>query len=645
MNDEERIERFNQELDRLLRENGAPGRVELPEDLPEEDRQALQLARRLKAVDFSKDSRQRQALYRRLLERSGEGSRQRSRGGRWLEALRGTGQAAAWGTLALLLVVLLSWTIRNLVPVPEPAATELPAAKEPVETAIENRFRSDRFHLEATLPAGWEALEGTQLLGGDFVGLVGFNSWGEAGFWATLPESGQTVLAQIPADGAYLVFGFQGGEVPAEDYGPEHVAQDLPDIPGVENCRETGDPPGITRTHFYKWGRLLRVDLYCGPQVSAETAGLVQALLDSWSFDLVPAGDAAWAAQAARQLLPAEVDPPAFPLFMTSLLEEGAGSLSSWKADIRRVTQAEILAGEVVSVTFRYQWQAPVNIGEAQDCPAETCHWWRFEAWPDGQIGLVEEGGAALPVAGEQASAEQPAPRRQPARRWPTSPSDSLPEWENTDQIRARFSESFRRWDTLWADVLITTASGDQETVLHEQIWIDQPDRSLWLSGLATGQPQQIRLLTPERTVLYQFGSEDRSPREIKDRRLAPTPLYKALLPAWGLSRRDGEFSAVEYLEGQDPAAILDRDTVVVDYTNIERRLSDRFWVDAATGVILQWVHFPARDPVSGEEETFLGIVVTDIEFNVEFPNDLFDPALNPPRTFAEDYRLDRTEP
>ena len=71
--------------------------------------------------------------------------------------------------------------------------------------------------------------------------------------------------------------------------------------------------------------------------------------------------------------------------------------------------------------------------------------------------------------------------------------------------------------------------------------WIDQPDRSLWLSGLATGEPQQVRLVTPERTLLHRFGPEDRFPREVKDRRLAPSPLYKALLPAWGLARRDGE--------------------------------------------------------------------------------------------------------
>lgn len=45
-------------------------------------------------------------------------------------------------------------------------------------------LRSNVNHLEVDLPAGWAASEGPELLARPFSGLVAFNSWGQAGFWA-----------------------------------------------------------------------------------------------------------------------------------------------------------------------------------------------------------------------------------------------------------------------------------------------------------------------------------------------------------------------------------------------------------------------------------------------------------------------------
>jgi hypothetical protein len=45
-------------------------------------------------------------------------------------------------------------------------------------------------------------------------------------------------------------------------------------------------------------------------------------------------------------------------------------------------------------ITFTYRWEASLGAASANECPPGRCHWWRFEAQPDGEIVLAEEGGA-----------------------------------------------------------------------------------------------------------------------------------------------------------------------------------------------------------------------------------------------------------
>ena len=63
--DDRRIDRFNQELESILRGHLAEGTGLSPEDLP-----ALELADRLARMDFSSQSRVRLSLRRHLVERS-----------------------------------------------------------------------------------------------------------------------------------------------------------------------------------------------------------------------------------------------------------------------------------------------------------------------------------------------------------------------------------------------------------------------------------------------------------------------------------------------------------------------------------------------------------------------------------------------
>lgn len=257
-----------------------------------------------------------------------------------------------------------------------PAATPAPAL-----------FRSEEHHLTVALPTGWAAGEGPRLLAKPFEGLVAFNSWGEPGFWAPWVETPtaegrsyrydrESVLGQIPDGGAYVVLiQVWGPAAGMEPYGPEYAREDL------------GGLSLGTEADFWKWGRRLRLEVYRHPAMSAETAAALDALLASWRFDRVPAGDPGWAILEARGLLPPEADPLAFPL------RDGR---SVWQETAVRSAQAEVVEG-TVAVTFTYRWDTPTVGAIPDDCPPDRCHWWRIEARPSGEVVLVQESGATLP--------------------------------------------------------------------------------------------------------------------------------------------------------------------------------------------------------------------------------------------------------
>ena len=294
----------------------------------------------------------------------------------------------------MILLLIAVGTLVACTPSIEPTTPTVAPTQTVALTQSVGPFRSDRFHLQVTLPAGWAAVEGPESLARPFTGLVAFNSWNAPGFWAREVTTGNTstyspdsVLRQMPGDGAYVVLiHLSGGPpLPAEQYGPEYEREDLGDLWKEQDCRR-----GATYFDFFKWGRVLRLEVYCKPNASDETAAAVNALLAGWRFDSVPVGDIGWAVVEARQLLPASVEPAKFPI-----LGDGPSQSLAGEGSLVRLTQAEV-QGQTVIVTFRYRWDEPLAGSDADDCPLERCHWWKIEARSSGEVVLVEEGGAAF---------------------------------------------------------------------------------------------------------------------------------------------------------------------------------------------------------------------------------------------------------
>lgn len=249
------------------------------------------------------------------------------------------------------------------------------------------------------LPPGWSAAEGPEYLARPFTGLVAFNTWGEAGFWAPAVTTGnsstyspQSVLSQIPNGGAYIVLVHLSGGPPMspEAYGPEYEQDDLSGLWTEKDCQTAG----ATRLSFFKWGRTLILEIYCNSDVSDATTAAVNAVLASWRFDHTPVGDVGWAVVKARALLPSFVEPSKFPILTARSPSEGPTQSTAQSGIAVRTTDVQI-QGETVVVKFNYCWgESPLR---ADSAPEEQCHQWRYEAGPTGVVVLVEEGGVALP--------------------------------------------------------------------------------------------------------------------------------------------------------------------------------------------------------------------------------------------------------
>jgi hypothetical protein len=218
------------------------------------------------------------------------------------------------------------------------------------------------------------------------------------------------VLSQVPDGEAYAIL-IYGASLPARggaEYGPEHEREDLIEQWEPRDCREAG---GAAWVSFDRWGRLFRLEVYCHPNASDLTATAVDDVIASWRFDRAFAGDPGWASAQARLLLPRAVHPEDFPVLAGEFGGEGPLRASVEGRTAARITEAEIQGGTVL-VTFSLRHDDLPPVGNGDECPPERCHWWRFEARPDGDVALVEEGGAALsllPIEGTQSQYADPA--------------------------------------------------------------------------------------------------------------------------------------------------------------------------------------------------------------------------------------------
>ncbi|MBN2074274.1 MAG: hypothetical protein JW762_01860 [Dehalococcoidales bacterium] len=250
-------------------------------------------------------------------------------------------------------------------------------------------YYSDQAYLTVDLPINWAVTEGYEYLTKSLEGIVAFNSWNQTDFWAKEVQTGNTVRYslytvrdQVPDGGAYVVLSRVWGPPLSPDHFPDEYASNS--LESLLDWYDISEYIGGQYLLFFKWGRYMRVDIWCNEHASNATLNELKVLLESWHFDKIPAGDIEWAALQARELLPESVEPK---MFLTRAGRYGP-----------RYTEAEVDDDEIVHIRFIYTWN---QITLPRPIPADyqfnSAHWWTIDVLPDGSVVLTGEGGAALP--------------------------------------------------------------------------------------------------------------------------------------------------------------------------------------------------------------------------------------------------------
>lgn len=216
-----------------------------------------------------------------------------------------------------------------------------------------------------------------------------------------------------------------------------------------------------------------------------------------------------------------------------------------------------------------------------------------------------------LPAAGADVPAQELAFAPTQAQ----TPATALPGLVDGEALRQRMLFSHATWKTAWADGWVVFYPGDGSTnpsqVTHTQIWLEQPAKarvlsgdqaqphSLWLSdGLASRTNNEpVQALPPGLDAFYppQALSDSITPYPLAG--MLGSPLSDMLFPT-ALAQRGGEFTLLgeEEMAGRKVVTALWRRTP-------GGQVVDRFWVDAATGILLRWINYskPGGEAISIE--------------------------------------------
>ena len=204
-----------------------------------------------------------------------------------------------------------------------------------------------------------------------------------------------------------------------------------------------------------------------------------------------------------------------------------------------------------------------------------------------------------------------------------------------SEEIRQRILYSYQNWQTLWVEAQVDESNGSITSNQRVQVWVDQPAQARLLSGPVEGAPAFLWISDGEKT---RTGEEVRiDPNYVPPlgesntvyphpmTGIMPNPLSQLLFPS-GLAQRGGEYRPIRV------ESLAGREALVVEWRRPDGTLTDRFWVDTTTGVIL-------RDQNYGKESDgglTSDLTLTAIEYDLEFPSDTFDRLAPFPPAFAE---------
>ena len=190
---------------------------------------------------------------------------------------------------------------------------------------------------------------------------------------------------------------------------------------------------------------------------------------------------------------------------------------------------------------------------------------------------------------------------------------------------------SHTHWKAVYGEAVANSyppgGTDGQPQVQRVQAWVRLPGEARWVAGPAQGSPdllwvsdgKRIRDFTGETydlppAVLEGFNPPLNFSDTIQPHPMAGTmggPLMDMLFPA-GLAQRGGEYR----LAGRE--SLASRQALVLEWSYTPGELTDRFWVDAETGIILRWQNYGKQRQDAPLSDIYFNIIQYDPQFAPE---------------------------
>lgn len=194
-------------------------------------------------------------------------------------------------------------------------------------------------------------------------------------------------------------------------------------------------------------------------------------------------------------------------------------------------------------------------------------------------------------------------------------------------------------WDTLWVDLVYRDHRQYPQHAtagrVRLQAWLSD-NQLLAIQGTPEGVPDQVLLAWLGQDLYYQATPDefDSRYRPLEADQFAAHPILRSYLtrlfnpfyPALRRGERSFRLSGVELMNGVE--------VEVLEGRNREGWLISRLWVDRDGGLILRSQRFSGDSDERLEDE----IRVTRWAYNIDFPQDLFDPRFPWRGGFAQEY-------
>jgi DNA-directed RNA polymerase specialized sigma24 family protein/LysM repeat protein len=214
----------------------------------------------------------------------------------------------------------------------------------------------------------------------------------------------------------------------------------------------------------------------------------------------------------------------------------------------------------------------------------------------------------------------------------PVAPvSAPLTEKATSQEIYQRLASSSSNWHTLWADVQLINY-GPEGYVgpphpLRVQVWISQPGQSLELYGSLDGLVESEYLntggLNYSANKYQDFVSVFDAPSSSVT--FGNNNLFFPGLTSW---LEEGT------LHIMGSSQVAGRSVLIIDRLDPDGKRAQRLWIDTRTGVLLRLKRYGEHD----DTVVLSDYLVTAISFDVDFPQEVFDPGRMLVQRFAQDY-------